>query len=201
MSVVGDDDKVPWRQMGILRLLSTLGGVAATLAVLAFITCSSATGFGLLWAVLIAWMALAAVMGMAAPAAIVVIFVVDLLLIFVNNDEVKDKVYLWIRWVVFMVGMVALIWIGGRGIVDGFVNNRMVEPQVLYQRCMQPQTRTVQDQWRECSDGWGSPSIGRRGACSHHGGVVWRTIERKERYQPHNAAYCRADAAARSWLD
>jgi hypothetical protein len=23
-----------------------------------------------------------------------------------------------------------------------------------------------------CRDGWGSPSIGRRGACSHHGGVV-----------------------------
>ena len=22
-----------------------------------------------------------------------------------------------------------------------------------------------------CRDGWGSPSIGRRGACSHHGGV------------------------------
>ncbi|TVZ90452.1 DUF3761 domain-containing protein [Streptomyces sp. BK340] len=24
-----------------------------------------------------------------------------------------------------------------------------------------------------CRDGWGSPSIGRSGACSHHGGVVW----------------------------
>jgi hypothetical protein len=24
-----------------------------------------------------------------------------------------------------------------------------------------------------CRDGWGSPSIGKRGACSHHGGVVY----------------------------
>ena len=24
----------------------------------------------------------------------------------------------------------------------------------------------------ECADGWNSPSIGRQGACSHHGGVV-----------------------------
>jgi hypothetical protein len=24
----------------------------------------------------------------------------------------------------------------------------------------------------ECADGWDSPSIGKRGACSHHGGVV-----------------------------
>ena len=23
-----------------------------------------------------------------------------------------------------------------------------------------------------CSDGWGSPSIGKQGACSHHGGVT-----------------------------
>ncbi|MER6230673.1 hypothetical protein ABT169_16210 [Streptomyces sp. NPDC001616] len=25
---------------------------------------------------------------------------------------------------------------------------------------------------RQCADGWPSPSIGRRGACSHHGGVI-----------------------------
>jgi hypothetical protein len=30
-----------------------------------------------------------------------------------------------------------------------------------------------------CSDGWSSPSIGRRGACSHHGGVV--TVYRGDR--------------------
>ena len=31
-----------------------------------------------------------------------------------------------------------------------------------------------------CKDGWESPSVGHRGACSHHGGVQWIT--------PHDAA-------------
>lgn len=26
--------------------------------------------------------------------------------------------------------------------------------------------------YRSCADGWNSPSIGKQGACSHHGGVV-----------------------------
>jgi hypothetical protein len=32
---------------------------------------------------------------------------------------------------------------------------------------------SVVTSWRgdTCADGWGSPSIGQRGACSHHGGV------------------------------
>jgi len=33
--------------------------------------------------------------------------------------------------------------------------------------------------YRTCADGWDSPSIGRRGACSHHGGVVTRTIDNR----------------------
>lgn len=33
--------------------------------------------------------------------------------------------------------------------------------------------------YRECADGWQSPSIGSQGACSHHGGVVTRTIDRR----------------------
>jgi len=32
---------------------------------------------------------------------------------------------------------------------------------------------------RECADGWRSPSIGRQGACSHHGGVVTRTVDHR----------------------
>lgn len=30
---------------------------------------------------------------------------------------------------------------------------------------------------RTCADGWNSPSIGKQGACSHHGGVVTKMNE------------------------
>jgi hypothetical protein len=33
--------------------------------------------------------------------------------------------------------------------------------------------------YQTCADGWNSPSIGRQGACSHHGGVVTRTIDNR----------------------
>ena len=33
--------------------------------------------------------------------------------------------------------------------------------------------------YRTCADGWKSPSIGRQGACSHHGGVVTRTVDNR----------------------
>src|SRR5215210_7555983 len=33
--------------------------------------------------------------------------------------------------------------------------------------------------YRTCADGYDSPSIGRPGACSHHGGVVTRTIDNR----------------------
>lgn len=33
--------------------------------------------------------------------------------------------------------------------------------------------------YQECADGWPSPSIGRQGACSHHGGVVTRTVDHR----------------------
>lgn len=35
------------------------------------------------------------------------------------------------------------------------------------------------DHYRDCADGWSSPSIGRQGACSHHGGVVTKTNDRR----------------------
>ncbi len=31
----------------------------------------------------------------------------------------------------------------------------------------------ILDEPAKCADGWSSPSIGRQGACSHHGGVVY----------------------------
>lgn len=41
----------------------------------------------------------------------------------------------------------------------------------------EPKAKTLlqwQHQGSQCADGWPSTSIGRRGACSHHGGVVTR---------------------------
>lgn len=201
MSAVEGDDKVPWQQMSILRLLSTLGGLTALVAVLIYITCSSATGLELLLSVFIAWIAFAVVMSLGGITALLIMFVAEILMVFVQDDDTKGRVFLGLRWLAFLVGAGALLWMGGRGVYDGMENNRLAEPQVLYERCMAPQTRTVQDRWQECSDGWGSSSIGRRGACSHHGGVVWRMVERKERYQPHDAGFCRTDTAARSWVD
>ena len=149
----------------------------------------------------ILYVAFAAVMSLGAIATLLVVFAAEMLMIFVQDDDTKERVFLGLRWLAFIGGVGALLWIGGRGVYDGMQNNRLVAPQVLYDQCMAPQTRTVQDRWQECSDGWDSSSIGRRGACSHHGGVVWRMVERKERYQNHDAAYCRSDAAARSWVD
>jgi len=40
--------------------------------------------------------------------------------------------------------------------------------------------------YRECADGWQSPSIGIQGACSHHGGVVTRHVDERtdtQRYE------------------
>lgn len=37
--------------------------------------------------------------------------------------------------------------------------------------------------YQACADGWGSPSIGRAGACSHHGGVVTHTVDHRSEAQ------------------
>lgn len=190
-----------WQLMGVGRLLFTLAGVAALIAIVLYVACSRATGFGLLLSVVMGWLAFGTIVGLGAPLSILVWFVAETLLFFVRNHDTKERIYLGLRWIVFLTGLGALLYLGGRGVYDGMQNNRLVEPQVLYDRCAEPQWRTAQVRWQECSDGWRSPSIGHRGACSHHGGVVWRMIERKERYRAHSAEYCRADAAARSWLD
>jgi hypothetical protein len=197
-----DEEKVPWQRMSVLRLLATLGCVAGVIAILVYIASSRANGLGMLaMAAVIAWLCFAVVMSMGAMASVAVWTVSELLMLFVQNEDTKERVWLGIRWVVFVAGLGTLLWMGGRGVYDGMLNNRLASPKELYDQCMLPQTRTVEHSWQECSDGWGSDSIGRRGACSWHGGVVWRSIQRKERYQPHDAKYCREDAAARSWVD
>lgn len=195
------DDKTPWQHMSILRLLSTLGLTAAVMAAAVFITNSAATGAGLLLSVPLGWFAFAAVMGLGAPLTIVILFLLDIVLLPVSDDQIKGKIYWVIRWSVCVAGMAALLFFGGQGVIDGLRENRMAPKQVLFDQCMAPQTRSVQESYRTCRDGWRSTSIGQRGACSHHGGVVRRWVKRRETYQPHKPEWCQVDSAARSWID
>lgn len=194
------EDKVPWQHMSILRLLTTLGLTAAVMAAAVYITNSAATGVGLLLSIPLAWFAFAAILGLGAPATIVVLFLMDMILL-LASDDTKDKIYWIIRWSVCVAGVGVLLFLGGQGVIDGLRENRMVPQQVLFDQCMTPRTRTVEESYRTCRDGWGSSSIGRRGACSYHGGVVRRWVQRRETYQPHTPGWCRTDSAARSWID
>ncbi|MGE8281351.1 MAG: hypothetical protein ACN6O2_13050 [Stenotrophomonas sp.] len=194
------EDNVSWQHMSVLRLLTTLGLTAAVMAAAVYITNSATTGFGLLLTIPLGWFAFAAIMGLGASATIAVVFLLDLILLPVSDDA-KEKIYWIIRWSVCVTGMGVLLFLGGQGVIDGLRENRMVPQQALFDQCMTPRTRTVEESYRTCRDGWGSPSIGRRGACSHHGGVVRRWIQRRETYQPHKPEWCRTDSAARSWID
>lgn len=196
-----EDDKPSWHHLSVFHLLMTVGGAAAVLAALAFIANSAASGLGYLWAILIAWLAFGTILSLGGLAILLGIFALDLMLLPVKSVAVRDTVHWIARWTVLVTGLGALIWIGGRGVVEGLRDNRLVPPQVLYDRCMEPRTRIIRNEYQTCRDGWRSSSIGRRGACSHHGGVVRRWVERRETYQEHGAAYCRADTARRSWVD
>ena len=197
-----EDDADTWQRMSPFRLLVTLSCVAGAMSSLVFIAGSSANLFGcLLMPLFITWLCFAVIWSVGGMLSIVVYFVFEMLMVFVSNDDTKTRLWIGIRWTILIVGVITIVWVGGRGFVDGMVNNRLANPETLYDQCTQPETRTVKHSWQECSDGWGSSSIGRRGACSHHGGVVWRTIQRHEQYQPHDEAFCKKDAAARSWID
>jgi hypothetical protein len=77
--------------------------------------------------------------------------------------------------VAFCVGMVALMVVG-----SVFWSPRSAPPQAQATPTWSPSMLAVDYHAVllrvTCADGWSSPSIGRRGACSHHGGVVtlWR---------------------------
>ena len=197
-----DEEEHPWRKLSVLRVLCTLGLVVGVMASLVFIASSRASLLGILLAPpFIMWLCFVMIIPCGSMAAIAVYAVVGIPMALVGDDDVKERVWLGVRWIFLIAGVAAALWIGGRGVYDGMVNNRLATPEVLYERCMEPEERTVEHRWQECSDGWNSPSIGSRGACSWHGGVVWRTIQRKESYQPHDEEFCRKDAAARSWID
>lgn len=183
------------------NLLMTVGCAAAFMAALVFVTNSGVSGLGYLWVVAIAWLALAAVVSLGGLTLLLGAIVMELLLLPVSNDAIRDRSYKIARATLLAVALGAVLWTGGRGVVEGLRDNRLVPQQTLYERCMEPRTRTVRHEYKTCRDGWSSNSIGRRGACSHHGGVVRRWVERIETYREHEPAYCWADAASRSWLD
>ncbi|MBJ6983976.1 hypothetical protein [Luteimonas sp. MC1750] len=195
-----ETESVPWQEMSILRLLSTLGCAAAAFAVLGVITGTAFHGWEFLLLPLIAWFAFGMVMGLGAFATLTSYYVLELLL-FWMEEATRHAVYKFLRWAVLLVGLGYMLFIGVLAIVDGVQNNRFVPAEVHFKQCMTPQTKTVRESYKTCADGWASSSIGRSGACSHHGGVVERWVERKKTYQPHSEAYCRKNSLERSWID
>ena len=189
-----------WAQMPVAGVALALGGIAGIIVPLYFLTTTSMHGWGLLWAIPLIWVGFAFVVGLGAPISIVISFVIGILLI-PFQDDVRDKVFLLLRWLAMIAGSGILIIGGGSAIFDGWTNNRMQPAQALYERCMQPVTTTRTHRYETCADGWRSPSIGRSGACSHHGGVVQRTVKRTVTEPPHSSEHCRIDSSRRSWLD
>ncbi|MDR0184267.1 hypothetical protein P8609_14980 [Lysobacter sp. UC] len=75
-------------------MLTTLGGAAAVVVVLAFSANSVVSGLGYLLMVFIAWLAFAAVMSLGGLATLIVLFILEIPLLPVGNDVIKRKV-LW----------------------------------------------------------------------------------------------------------
>lgn len=194
-----DAPKERWRDMPALRMLLTIGLCTGGVVGLAYITNSAATGFEYLLALPFAAFGLGFVMGLGTFAVGFSWLTLELLLAWVGEER-RARIYFGMRWAVAVTSISGVLLLGGQLILDGLFSNRLVDQKTLYERCMTPLIRTVREEYRTCRDGWSSASIGRRGACSHHGGVVRRWIEREKTYQ-NEPAYCRVDSARRSWLE
>lgn len=185
-------------QMPVYQVLVTLSWIAAIIVPLCYLTNSAADGWSLLWTIVLVWVSFAVVMGIGAPVSIIVWAILAALLALLRLDD-KERVFRIVRWCIVVAGGAAFVVGGGLLIVSGWTNNRMQTVEVLYERCMQPITMTNTGRYKACADGWRSESIGRRGACSHHGGVIERYMERRTTAPPHSTEYCRVHAEKRSW--
>lgn len=190
-----------WQAMSAPVLVFSLGTVAAIVSMALYITNSTADGLGYLWSLPVAWLGFGFVVGVGAPLTLLGYAVFWALLYPVSDEDIKDKIYLAIRWVVFFLGLGWLAWFGYQGVADGLRTNRLVPVETLYQQCMEPKTMKIDAVAESCRDGWNSSSIGKRGACSHHGGVVRRWYRKDATYQLGSPESCRAEARRRSWMD
>lgn len=190
-----------FRDMPPLMLVALLAGWAGLWAGVSYVLNSAADGLGLAFALMVAFFGFACTMALGLMALMLGTVIFVFLLIPLRDDDIKERIYLGARWLVFIVGLSGIGYYGVLLSANGWIHNRFVSADHLYNRCMTPQTRIVESAFRQCADGWGSQSIGRRGACSHHGGVVERWVTREETYQPHTKAFCRREALARSWID
>lgn len=185
--------------MSSVRMLTTIGSSVALVVALGYITQSSATGLEYILAIPFAMIGFGFTLGMGTLSILLVWFVLGLLMV-AARDETRERVFRTLRWLTVVVSVPAVLLWGGGVVIDGLRNNRLVDQKTLYERCMAPITKTVREEYKQCRDGWNSPSIGSRGACSHHGGVVKRSFERERIYQ-NEPAFCRTDAANRSWIN
>lgn len=81
------------------------------------------------------------------------------------------------RLVVYLLAVVIVLLIAGvASAVIGGVEHPTAQPTTTSVGSVAPLPQITPQTWTyvesTCADGWRSPSIGRRGACSHHGGVV-----------------------------
>ena len=128
-----DEEEHPWRKLSVLRVLCTLGLVVGVMASLVFIASSRANLLGILLAPpFIMWLCFVMIIPCGAMAAIAVYVVFGIPMALVSDDDVKERVWLGVRWIALVAGVAAALWIGGRGVYDGMVNNRLATPEVLY---------------------------------------------------------------------
>ncbi len=187
-----------WKNMPVELLVRTLFFLAWGSISTSIIANSAITGIKYLTIPLVLAFGVFAI---TAALSMFLFLILEAITAILANHVSKGRVYFYARWFAFVVGSSSSVYFGAIKTMEGLRENRLVAPSTLYARCMAPATRTVEETFEECADGWNSPSIGEKGACSHHGGVVRRIITREETYQPRGSDFCRADASNRSWLD
>lgn len=189
-----------WQEMSALRVVMTLGAISALLFAAAFVLGSKATGLAIpLGAIFFAWLGFCCVVPPAAMVMAVLASFVGTYRPLGELDETGKRLVVG-RLLLVCMGVGAQLWVGVPILVDGWQNNRFAEPERLVRECTAPRTEVRVERYKECRDGWASQSIGKRGACSHHGGVVERKREVEKTIYP-SGETCLKEALARSWLD
>ena len=189
-----------WQNMSLDRLPLLISSTSSVFFSLGFIMRSAAHGWSLLFALPMAFLGFVLTIPLLAIVLITGWIPLNMIVELAFRSH-RDKIYLVVRWIVVVVCIGLIGPMGVVALIDGWENNRFQPASQLYKQCMTPETHTETDSYKECDDGWSSSSIGRSGACSHHGGVVTRYFDRKVTTQPHTAVFCTSDSINRSWID
>lgn len=167
----------------------------------AFLAKGQSSDFGMLGEIFLGVLAGWAAFAFSVVAYAFAAIFIGLLTVSVHDTPVMQRVYRGLKYLALAIGFAGVSLVFVPWTYDGFTANRFVSAQELYMQCMTPEERTVREyDSSRCEDGWRTPSTG-KGRCSHHGGVDWRLIERRETYQPLTATECKKKAWGSSWID